>query len=121
MTDESGYNSVANIPAASDLASAFNGATRLRDASYWTCASGFNYAFDSCYCLERIFLRGANQSISMKNSPRLTAASVAYMITNAGTATITITLHATAYARAIADASVQAALQSKTNVSLASA
>lgn len=60
-------------------------------------------------------------SMNLSSCPAFSAEAVAYMITNAGTATITITLHATAYARASADASVQAALQSKTNVSLASA
>jgi hypothetical protein len=47
--------------------------------------------------------------------------SIEYMITNAKTATITITLHATAYAAAQSDAGVQAALTAKPNVSLASA
>ena len=71
--------------------------------------------------LHTFYLKKLSASINISGMPALSAASVAYMITNAGTATITITLHATAYARAIADADVQAALQSKTNVSLATA
>ena len=77
--------------------------------------------FMQCYSLEEVSIKGLKVNISFSDSSALTAASVAYMITNAGTATITITLHATAYARATADASVQAALAAKTNVSLASA
>lgn len=77
--------------------------------------------FVGCGSLQELSLSGLATNLNLSVSPNLTAASVAYMITNAGTATITITLHATAYARAIADASVQAALAAHTNVSLASA
>lgn len=66
-------------------------------------------------------ITGLSTSIEFKQSPLLSTASVAYLINHAGTAAITITLHATAYARAIADADVQAALAAHTNVTLASA
>lgn len=77
--------------------------------------------FYATYSLESIQVKGLKVNMSFARSSRLTVASVAYMINNAGTATITITLHATAYARATADADVQAALAAHTNVSLASA
>lgn len=77
--------------------------------------------FVGCGSLQELSLSGLATNLNLSAPPNLTAASVAYMIINAGTATITITLHATAYARAIADADVQAALAAKTNVSIASA
>ena len=77
--------------------------------------------FYAAYSLESIQVKGLKTNMSFGRSSRLTAASVAYMINNAGTAAFTITLHATAYARAIADADVQAALAAHTNVTLASA
>lgn len=64
---------------------------------------------------------GLKVNLSLGKTPRFSAESVAYLIENAGTSVITITLHPTAYARAIADASVQAALEAHTNVTLASA
>ena len=60
-------------------------------------------------------------NISFIDSPKLSIASVKYMIENASSSAITITLHPTAYDRAIADTGVQAALANKTNVSLAKA
>lgn len=63
------------------------------------------------------FILGSNVKIG--DSPKLSIASVKYMIENASSSTITITLHPEAYERAIADAGVQAALSNKTNVSLA--
>jgi len=82
----------------------------------------FTNCFQNCISLEDIELRRVGKSVGFPDSPRLTAASVAYMINNEiSTSAITITLHATAYARAIADADVQAALAAHTNVTLASA
>lgn len=60
-------------------------------------------------------------NVKIGDSPKLSIASVKYMIENASSSVITITLHPTAYDRAIADAGVQAALANKTNVSLAKA
>lgn len=79
------------------------------------------YPNASCPKLETFYMRGLKANLSLSGMPSLTAATVEYMISNAGTATITITLHATAYARAIADSGVQTALASKTNVTLAQA
>ena len=58
-------------------------------------------------------------NVKIGDSPKLSIASVKYMIENASSSAITITLHPEAYERAIADAGVQAALANKTNVSLA--
>ena len=79
-------------------------------------------AFTNCYSLEEISLGRLQGNISFSNSPRLSVASILYMIENeAATNPITITLHATAYARATTDADIQAALANHPNVSLASA
>lgn len=80
-------------------------------------AAPFNY----CESLESIEIKGIKDNVSFNSSSNLTAESVAYMISNAGTAAISITLHATAYARATADPAVQEALAAHTNVTLASA
>ncbi len=82
--------------------------------------SVFN-AFFNCFSLEEIRLNKLKISVDLSYSPRLSVASILYMINKSQTNTITITLHPTAYARAIADSDVQAALQAHTNVSLASA
>ena len=76
--------------------------------------------FRYCYSLVTTKISNLNKNISFEHSARLSASSVAYMINNAGSATITITLHATAYARATADTDVQTALANHTNVTLAS-
>ena len=77
--------------------------------------------FSGCPMLEEISVYVLSYSISLASSPNFKASSVVGLINSVSTATVTITLHATAYARATADAGVQAALQTKTNVSLASA
>ena len=120
FTDESAYNVINNIPNFTDIGSAFNDSRFVKDVSYLRANSGGS-AFAGAFSLERAMIAGISQSVSFSESPRLTAASVAYMVSNAGTATITITLHATAYARATADPAVQAALAAHTNVTLASA
>lgn len=79
------------------------------------------YSGADCPKLESFQMRGLNTNLNLSKMPSLDTASIAYMINYAGTAAITITLHATAYARAIADSDVQAALAAKTNVTLASA
>jgi hypothetical protein len=98
-----------------------NGKLRKIGTLNMTDTTTVNGMFMQCYSLEDVSIKGLKVNISLSDSSRLTAASVAYMVANAGTATITITLHATAYARAAADANVQAALATKTNVTLASA
>lgn len=80
-----------------------------------------NNAFIELPNLESVFINSLRGSISLADSPKLLPKCVAYMVSNASTATITITLHATAYARAMADPAVQAALAAHTNVTLASA
>ena len=76
--------------------------------------------FTECYSLEWVAFRGLAYNVDLHWSPNLRTDCLAYTINNAGTAALTITLHATAYARAIADADVQAALAAHTNVTLAS-
>lgn len=71
--------------------------------------------------LKFVFLYKLGIDVSFKDCPKLSKHCVRYMIENAIDATITITLHPEAYERAIADTGVQAALASKTNVSLAKA
>lgn len=66
-------------------------------------------------------IKGINSDIELSTNVNLNVASVAYMITNAGTATLTITLAPAVYAAAMADADVQAALTAKPNVTLADA
>ena len=80
-----------------------------------------NTNFSYCPSLEYIKIVNLNYNLSISNSPNLTPECVADIVSRAGGNTITITLHPTAYARAMADADVQAALATKTNVSLASA
>lgn len=75
---------------------------------------------NKCKELEEVYFL-LDKNISFQDSPKLSVASVKYMIENASSSAITITLHTTAYERAIADAGVQAALANKTNVSLAKA
>lgn len=71
-----------------------------------------------CKELEEVYFL-LSYNISFNGSPKLSVASVKYMIENATDATFTITLHPEAYERAIADIGVQTALANKTNVSLA--
>lgn len=78
--------------------------------------------FTNCVSLRSIQLTKLKASIEIKQSPRLTNASILYMIENViATSAIVITLHADAYARAMADAEILAALEAHPNVSLASA
>lgn len=72
--------------------------------------------------LEDVRIFGLRANITIPLSPRLSVASILYMINNeAATSAITITLHATAYARATADADITAALQNHPNITLVSA
>lgn len=85
-------------------------------------ATKISYLCSSCPKLESVNIYGLISSIDIKESPLLSKESILYMVQNsAATAPITITLHADAYAMAMANAEIQAALQQKTNVSLASA
>lgn len=71
-----------------------------------------------CKELEEVYFL-LSYNTSFKDSPKLSVASVKYMVENASSSAITITLHPEAYERAIADTGVQTALANKTNVSLA--
>lgn len=78
--------------------------------------------FTGCTSLETVRFNSIERNYNIADSPRLTLASVVYMVENAAnTSAITITLHATAYARAIADSDVQAALEAHPTITLASA
>ena len=87
-------------------------------------STSFSLAFTQCRSLTDLRITGLASSISLADSyyaAPISMASLAYIINNAGTATITITVGSAIYTAAQSDADVQAALQSKTNVSLASA
>ena len=83
--------------------------------------SSFNHAFEGCGSLYDISLKGLNANIDLSGAPNLSMTSIVYAVTNAGTATITITLASAVYTAAMADSAVQAALANKTNVTLADA
>lgn len=91
--------------------------------SFRSVSSGNLYrAFEKTYSLEEIRLYGIKINITLSESPNLSSKSILYMIQNeASTSAITITLHPDAYARAMADAEIVAALETHTNISLASA
>lgn len=85
-------------------------------------AGSINNAFFQCYSLEDVRLMLLKVSVSFESSPRLSTDSILYMIENEiATSAITITLHATAYARAMADTRITSALETHTNITLASA
>lgn len=71
--------------------------------------------------LRDVNISGLNANLDLSTNVNLNVASVAYMITNAGTASFTIMLAPAVYASAMADADVQAALAAKPNVTLADA
>lgn len=83
--------------------------------------SAVNSSFLDATDLRDISLRGLNANIDLSGAPNLSMTSIRYAVTNAGTATLTITLAPAVYAAAMADADVQAALTSKPNVTLADA
>lgn len=83
--------------------------------------SSFNNVFVRCNNLRDISLKGLNADINLSGAPKLSMTSIAYAVTNAGTASFTITLAPEVYAAAMADADVQAALAAKPNVTLADA
>lgn len=71
--------------------------------------------------LRDVNISGLNANLDLSTNVNLNVASVAYMITNADTASFTITLAPAVYAAAMADSDVQAALAAKPNVTLANA
>lgn len=78
-------------------------------------------AFRDCPYLRDVNISGLNVNLNLSSCQQLRTNSVAYMITNAKTANITITLAPAVYTAAMADSAVQAALADKTNVTLANA
>ena len=74
-------------------------------------------SFSRDYNLREVRLLLKN-NVNLSDSGKLSIDSVKYMIENASSSAITITLHPEAYERAIADTGVQTALANKTNVSL---
>lgn len=88
----------------------------------YTSKKNMDGSFDGCAKLEEVSIMGLYFNVSFAQSPNLSKDSILYMVQNsAATTSITITLHPTAYAMAVADTDIQAALQEKTNVSLAQA
>lgn len=86
-----------------------------------TVASKVADAFRDCPNLRDVNISGLNVNLNLSSCQQLRTNSVAYMITNAKTANITITLAPAVYTAAMADSAVQAALADKTNVTLANA
>lgn len=123
-----GSNTVDNggVTLSGSMLQAFWGCTALKHIScsfidVQDCSS-FQDAFIGCAALQVIRLSKLNKSVSFADSPNLNKDSILFMVQNSeATSAITITLHPTAYAMAVADSDIQAALQEKTNVSLAQA
>lgn len=82
--------------------------------------SSFNEAFSGCHSLEDLSLVNLSKRVSFSDSPRLSDASVLFMIKNAANRTkdITITLHPEAKARAAANAEIQAAIANNGHITI---
>lgn len=110
-----------NIP---DLNSMQGFATYCYNLYYsgvWKVGSSTNVTYVAYSRTKYLWLKGLKSNLSISAASNFDLGCLAYIITNAGTSTITITVHANVYTAAQSDASVQAALATKTNVSLASA
>ena len=83
--------------------------------------ASFNGTFSACNGARNIFVKGLNKSLSLSSMSALTKESLLYIINNAKTSEITITLSAYSYTKYSADADIIAALANKSNISLASA
>lgn len=80
------------------------------------------YFLSGCPALTSVKIKGLKVNWGIKQSPLLSKESILYAIQNsAATSAITITLHPDAYNMAINDTDIQAALEEKEFVSLASA
>lgn len=91
------------------------------DVSNLTGNANFFYNGDWMPWLTTFSIKNLNASINLIGMPKLSVATVKYMIVNAMTTTITITLNATCYDNIINDSEIVSALESKTNVTLAKA
>ena len=81
-----------------------------------------NFGLSSCSSIVTIKIKGVGDNLIIAKTPVLSMKSVLYMINNeAATSPITITLHADVYNKCMANADILAALETHTNVSLASA
>ena len=83
--------------------------------------ASFNGTFGACNGARNIFLKGLNKSLSLSSMSALTKESLLYIINNAKTSAITITLSAYSYTKYSVEADIIAALANKSNISLASA
>ena len=93
--------------------------TQIFDATY---TNSFNHCFELCVSLMYIKITNLCINISFSDSLKLSVKSVLYMINKeAAPSPITITLHADVYNRCMANADILAALETHTNISLASA
>lgn len=82
----------------------------------------FYKTFDFCNMLVNCRIKALKGSVGFPNSSLLSKDSILYIIQNSeATSAITITLHPDAYSMAMTDPEIQAALEEKTYVSLASA
>lgn len=100
-----------------------NGCTKLRKIiGQLRCGGVTNTtnAFSGCANLEEVWISLLPFSISFGDSPKLSKDSVLYMIQNAGTKAIVITLNATVYDALSVDSDIISALAAKPNVTLAS-
>lgn len=78
--------------------------------------------FRNAFALIKFLAINLKKGISFVDSPLLSNESILFLINHeASTSAITITLHPDAYARAMADEEILAALETHTNISLASA
>lgn len=110
-----------NIPDLTSMQGFATYAYNLYYAGVWKCGSSSNVTYVAYARTKYLWLKGLKVNVDIHYSQYFDLGCLAYIITNAGTATITITVHANVYTAAQSDAGVQAALAAKTNVSLASA
>lgn len=80
-------------------------------------------AFKNCENLESVFLHSLKVNVSFADCPKLLNECILFMINNVSSLAsgIVLTLHSEAYARAMADEEIVAALETHTNITLASA
>lgn len=101
---------------------AFTGCSTLRSCGYFEVSQlkSTPFAFTGNPSLESVYLKGLKVNVNLGSSPLLKEDCILYMIQNAATTGITITLHPTAYDRAMSNEEITAAMESK-QVNLASA
>ena len=115
-------NTNINYPLVCELGYAFLDCINLKKIIDYIKPTNVNHAFDSCSSLSSVNIAQLSISISFSSCPLLSSESVLFMVQNeAATSPITITLHADVYNRCMANADILAALETHTNISLASA